>query len=98
MIDLTKITTPFALLDDETRSALYKSGGPYECYDASGRWVECRFVEVLANTVCRAMPKRREYWIAGATAFTSFDKAKHFNDDMGYAIPPVHVREVLSDE
>lgn len=30
MTDLTKITTPFALLDGETRKALKAHGGPYE--------------------------------------------------------------------
>jgi hypothetical protein len=32
MIDLTKITTPFGLLDPETQEALKAHGGPYERY------------------------------------------------------------------
>ena len=34
-IDLTKITTPFGLLDPETQAALLESGGPYEFYVGS---------------------------------------------------------------
>lgn len=34
--DLTKITTPFGLLDEETQRALLAHGGPYEFYSSSG--------------------------------------------------------------
>jgi hypothetical protein len=40
MQDLTKITTPFGLLDDETRLRLVAHGGPYQMYDC-GYWVDC---------------------------------------------------------
>lgn len=35
-VDLTKITTPFGLLDDATREALIAHGGPYEHYGSEG--------------------------------------------------------------
>jgi len=39
MTDLTKITTPFALLDDKTKGALKAHGGPYEFwYEYDGSW------------------------------------------------------------
>lgn len=36
MIDLTKITTPFGLLDDDTKDALTAHGGPYEAFCQRG--------------------------------------------------------------
>lgn len=36
MTDLTKITTPFGLLDPETQEALNAHGGPYEVYLSVG--------------------------------------------------------------
>ena len=38
-MDLTKITTPFGLLDPETQAALKAHGGPYEIYCTDGNWV-----------------------------------------------------------
>lgn len=35
MTDLTKLTTPFGLLDPETQEALKAHGGPYEFFDGS---------------------------------------------------------------
>ena len=40
MQDLTKITTPYGLLDEKTREALKAHGGPYQHYDWSSEcWV-----------------------------------------------------------
>ena len=39
MQDLTKLTTPVGLLDEETRAALIAHGGPYEYWFSEGRWV-----------------------------------------------------------
>jgi len=36
MVDLTKITTPYGLLDEATQKALKEHGGPYEYYGISG--------------------------------------------------------------
>ena len=38
MTDLTKITTPFGLLDRETQEALKAHGGPYEAWHESAVW------------------------------------------------------------
>jgi hypothetical protein len=40
MQDLTKITTPFGLLDEETRQALVAHGGPYEHWHGTTGWFE----------------------------------------------------------
>ena len=40
-MDLTKITTPFGLLDDETQNALRVHGGPYEVFQTNGAWGVC---------------------------------------------------------
>ncbi len=72
MIDLTKITTPFGLLEDKTQQALrdhFAAGGKVEiftntCWDAVGAWVEpyCApsFDPVIA---LRAKPKPLEFWV-----------------------------------
>jgi hypothetical protein len=39
--DLTKITTPFGLLDPETQVLLRSHGGPYEHFNSHGQWVTC---------------------------------------------------------
>lgn len=38
MTDLTKITTPFGLLDEETQAALKAHGGPFEILNHRGVW------------------------------------------------------------
>lgn len=55
-LDLTKITTPFGLLDEATQAALKAHGGPYEWWD-----VDCDFVAVdqpvwAARIVYRVAP------------------------------------------
>ena len=47
MIDLTKITTPFGLLDPETKDALKAHGGPYEYYSLQG-WFPASFAISLS--------------------------------------------------
>jgi len=39
MTDLTKLTTPFGLLDKETQDSLKAHGGPYEVFGSFGRWI-----------------------------------------------------------
>ena len=72
MIDLTKITTPFGLLDAETQKALMKHGGPYEVYygnyNGDGGWVERDSITFVSGsaTVIRVKPeprKPREIWV-----------------------------------
>lgn len=45
MTDLTKITTPFGLLDEETQEALKWHGGPYEI------WGGCKWKPKQESTV-----------------------------------------------
>lgn len=70
MTDLTKITTPFGLLDAETQGALKAHGGPWEFATPEGDWrwrdVDGRPVWSRLN-VYRVKPspsKPREWWIA----------------------------------
>jgi hypothetical protein len=49
MIDLTKIKTPFGLLEPETQEALRAHGGPYELYDGPG-WSEWHPMWINAAT------------------------------------------------
>jgi hypothetical protein len=43
-VDLTTITTPYGLLDDETRRRLRAHGGPYEAYIHNGVWVKKSYI------------------------------------------------------
>lgn len=97
MQDLTKITTPFGLLDPETQEALRAHGGSYERYSSKG-WVDSHapvwYVE-NAYRVKPQPPKPREWWIVGGcSAYKS--KTAAVNAVQSF-IPPsiVHVREVL---
>lgn len=42
MVDLTKITTPFGLLDEQTQFSLRMHGGPIEYYSSIGLWMTCQ--------------------------------------------------------
>lgn len=65
-MDLTKITTPFGLLDAETQKALKAHGGPYEIYDGPD-WIEYRGEPWgPLHSVYRVRPeppKPREVWV-----------------------------------
>lgn len=103
MIDLTTITTPFGLLDAETREALRAHGGPYEYWNG-GSWTNSASETLhdidtaLTYRVKPAPPKPREFWLL-------FDHAgKHGTFPYVYAQPVeastpegfvIHVREVL---
>lgn len=67
MTDLTKITTPFGLLDEETQDALMAHGGPYEYWASIGKWSDVRLNPAwgVATTyrVKPQPPKPREWWI-----------------------------------
>lgn len=64
MTDLTKITTPFGLLDPETQEALRKWDGGIQIYEADGRWYDwdpswtfsnvyrARPAPLVADTIC----------------------------------------------
>jgi len=60
MSDLTKITTPFGLLDATTLRRLVEheaKGGKLEYYASTGKWVDLRMPAMFAsNYVYRAAP------------------------------------------
>ena len=96
MTDLTKITTPFGLLDKETQAALKAHGGPYEAFQGSGLWAKINdplWAQVTAYRVKPAPLKPREWWInpEGLGFVEILDGA-----DVGhFPAPWVRVREVL---
>lgn len=65
MIDLTKITTSFGLLDKETQKALREHGGPYQRFGNEG-WKDLNVLQWWKDIVYRvkpAPPKPREIWV-----------------------------------
>lgn len=103
MTDLTKITTPFGLLDAETREALQVCGGPWEYFSETG-WVYVGRVMPriwLAHIAYRQVappPKPREWWIV-----TEDKTGRRWVHDtlVGLTrtdVSAVRVREVLSDD
>lgn len=90
MTDLTKITTPFGLLDAETQEALRAHGGPYEVWASGGEWIPTNpaWNLSLVTRVKPQPPKPREWWVH-----------PYVNDiSSSPVINYVHVREVLSDD
>lgn len=64
MTDLTKITTPFGLLeqeDPETAKALQECGGPWEIWHDRNIWLKCYDMPGMSHTVYRKKPAPREY-------------------------------------
>ena len=98
MIDLTTITTPFGLLDDETQEALKAHGGPYQYWFSEDGWRDYKGIghpTWTVHTVYRvkpAPPKPREWWITLGDGFwwTTPEHAHEAN-----AGEVIHVREVL---
>ena len=98
MIDLTKIATPFGLLDAETQEALRAHGGPYEVYRSLG-WgdvLQPSFDAIYAYRVKPARPKPRECWSYGAHIRDTEAEAIAFrqavadaNPGMGYELGPI---------
>ena len=68
-MDLTKITTPFGLLDAETQKALEDAshaGQPIEFYNECGAWMRVLGPSWVPGQVYRVKPqppKPREWWI-----------------------------------
>lgn len=100
--DLTKITTPFGLLDKETQEALRAHGGPYEWLNWGGSWEETdppHWSLCYAYRVKPQPPKPREWWIYwreshGAWLVSNTEEyavERHESDRS----PIIHVREVL---
>lgn len=57
VVDLTAITTPFGLLDDETQKALANRGGPYEWFDGEWQFADGDITEPGLAFVYRVKPK-----------------------------------------
>ena len=106
MIDLTKITTPFGLLDPETQEALKAHGGPYEFWNFYDRWQSTErcalWQAIIVYRVKPAPPKPREWWAVGKHLHDTENDAISFRqacaDDHGahhLLTPIIHVREVL---
>lgn len=103
--DLTAITTPFGLLDEETREALKAHGGPYELYEGYDRWLSFlsfenpSWLDSITYRVKPAPPTPRE-WHAGFTEsgmhVGMWDSRAEAEEAMRHYVNPriVHVREV----
>lgn len=96
MIDLTKITTPFGLLDAETQEALRAHGGPYECFrQFGGRYdwgptigdMTADIYQAIAWRVKPAPPKPRECWSYGAHIRNTEAEAIEFRQRVADAHP-----------
>lgn len=105
MTDLTKINVPFGLLDEETREALMKHGGPYQKLEASSasdnfvKWVDVfpynGFMPFLHLGVYRVNPAPREWWLVnGYKAFGSKEEAEKYRSASFPGAKIYHVREV----
>lgn len=58
--DLTKITTPFGLLDAETQEALRAHGGPYQWWQGVWEDIEPNWVGTMTYRVKPQPPRPRE--------------------------------------
>ena len=101
MIDLTKITAPFGLLDAETQEALKAHGGPYQfaAWENDWDWRDADLAIWNRANVYRvkpAPPKPRECWSYGAHIRDTEAEAIAFrqavadaNPGMGYELGPI---------
>lgn len=101
MTDLTKITTPFGLLDAETQKALQEHCGPFEFYDYRGLWSDIgsgEWFPSLAYRVKPQPPKPREWWanIYPGVGFMHATKAEADKNSSGMGrLECIKVVEVL---
>lgn len=89
-IDLTKIATPFGLLDAKTQEALKAHGGPWESYATGKKWAVCptpAWVDSSVYRVKSAPPKPRECWSYGAHIRDTEAEAIAFRQDVANANP-----------
>lgn len=106
MTDLTKITTPFGLLDYETREALKAHGGPYEMVGSAGAWIVVGDPAWSGGTTYRVKPqppKPREWWMlrqickdTEAEAIAFREECHRMSPELGFLdMPIIHVIEKL---
>ena len=104
MTDLTKITTPFGLLDPETQEALRAHGGPLEQFRGVG-WGDVNSIGLTRSITYRVKPsppKPREAWSYGAHMRGTEAEAIAFRADVDASYPGkghldtpiIHWREV----
>ena len=102
MTDLTKITTPFGLLDAETQEALRAHGGPYEWWRGAWEDVEPMWGKTTTYRVKPQPPKPREWWAVqtiGAPLHVGMwpnkADAERAASDVKGLTEIIHVREVV---
>lgn len=97
-MDLTKITTPYGLLDEATQKALRECGGPWEYY-SSAEWLEMQEADFTpVHWVFRQKPqppKPREWWIVDGFNFDTRVEAIEWTTRYYDGQPVIHVREVV---
>ncbi len=103
MTDLTKITTPFGLLDEAIQKELRECGGPWEFMEEDGEWLTLEDPSWYRGKVYRQKPpppKPREWWAAfvGDMNYGMWpceDLAHNAMRDVSSIYKLVHVREVI---
>ncbi len=107
-MDLTKITTPFGLLDEATQKALRECGGPYEWWTEGKNgpvWRDDNTPEISFKSGTIAIrlkpqpPKPREWWIwrdgRGTVNGMFLSKTTRENVHFLAGDEIIHVREVI---
>lgn len=86
MTDLTAITTPFCLMDDETKDALKAYIGALQTLNFSGVWEDIPsglyWQENSTYRVKPAPPKPREWWLCGRNFFPTKLDAQEWSATM----------------
>ena len=102
MTDLTKITTPYGLLDAETQAALKAHGGPYELAMPENDWIwrntdgeNPLWRRRNVYRVKPSPPKPREWWLA--RDWTNAGGYYVFDTEPGSSGEIIHVREVIGE-
>ena len=99
MTDLTKITTPYGLLDEATQKALREHAlcGKIEVFAENG-WQTCRapfhsWSMMVVRRLKPQPPKPREWWVSGGNCLWNTREEAEYADN--HAGNVVHVREVI---
>ena len=96
--DLTKITTPYGLLDEATQKALRECGGPWEVVSDSGKWDDTvknpTFYGANTYRLKPQPPKPREFWLVTTNPDESW-LVMHSKPKAAVWTEIIRVREVL---
>ncbi len=96
MTDLTKITTPYGLLDEATQKALRECGGPWEVVDNDG-WEDIADPGWHFGSTYRQKPqppKPREWWLVRHDEEHAW-QVMHSMPQSPIWVETIHVREVI---